>query len=74
MESIFERPFPFPGFWKRDGTFYFTSGVLRRVGGEWFWKRIFLRLITPYYREEAVLDGIAGGTVLVARKAGDCER
>lgn len=74
LESIFEQPFPFPGFWTNDGTFYFMSGVLRRIGGERFWKRIFLRLITLFYQEEAVHDGIAGGTILVARKVGDCER
>jgi ubiquinone/menaquinone biosynthesis C-methylase UbiE len=27
LESIFEQPFPFPGFWTSDGTFYFMSGV-----------------------------------------------
>lgn len=68
LESIFEQPFPFPGFWTRDGTFYFMSGILRRIGGKRFWKRIFLWLIRPFYQEEVAHDGIAGGAVLVARK------
>lgn len=68
LESVLARPFPFPGFMTRSGTFYFLSGVLRRLGGERFWKRAFTRLIRPFYEEEIGPEGIAAGTVLVARK------
>jgi SAM-dependent methyltransferase len=68
LESVLARPFPFPGFWTHSGTLYFLSGVLRRLGGERFWKQAFVRLIRPFYEEAVGPDGVAAGIVLVARK------
>src|SRR6266571_1025048 len=68
LESIYELPFPFPGFWTNSGAFYFATGILRRVGGVRFWKRVFSRAIAPFYQEAIGPGGIAGGTMFVARK------
>lgn len=68
LESVLSRPFPLPGFMAPSGTFYVFSGVLRRLGGERFWKRVFTRLIRPFYEEDVGPEGLAAGTVLVARK------
>ena len=70
VESILARPFPCPGFLTESGTYYFISGVLRRVGGEQFWKGVFHRLLMPLYEESIGPDGVSAGTVLVARKLG----
>lgn len=68
LESILARPFPFPGFWTHSGTFYFLSGLLRRLGGERFWKRVFVRMLRPFYDDAVGPEGVAAGTLLVARK------
>lgn len=73
-ESILALPFPFPGFFKPSGLFYFMVGVLRRLGGEAFWKRIFLRLVRPLYEQPVGADGIAGGVVVIAQKPSGYER
>lgn len=68
VEWLFALPCPFPGFTKVSGTYYFLVGVLKRIGGERFWKPIFLRSIKRFYEEEVGPDGLAAGLVVVAQK------
>lgn len=70
LESITSLPFPFPGFFKESGTYYFTTAVLKRLGGPTFWKRVFLKLLQPLYDDHPGPDGISAGMVVVAQKDG----
>jgi len=68
VESIFMLPFPFPGFWKKDGMFYFVTGVLRRIGIEPLWKKFFVRVIARLCHKETYPVKMGAATLLVARK------
>jgi len=68
LESILSRPFPAPGFWKESGTYYVLIGVLRRLGGAALWKGLALRAIRPLYAQPVGPDGLAAGTLIVARR------
>ena len=69
IESIFMLPFPFPGFWKEYGIFYFVAGVLKRIGAGRLWKKFFARVITLLYQKEIYPVKIGAATLLVARKS-----
>lgn len=69
IESVISKPFPFPGFGKESGTYYFLAGVQRRLGGERLWKPLFKRLLAPLFREAIAPGTPAAAQVIVARKA-----